>query len=148
MAKISAVTADEAAEDEGDWIAILECDDLEVRTRGYTDRYQDLFRQKTQRAARAYGNDPARIPEAIRRKIGTDCLLAEVTLDVRNLEGCTFDDVKRMVYEPRFRPLLDHLYAAANIMQARRASDLEDAGPSSVGPSASPSNGDAAGQPG
>jgi len=141
MAKLSAVTADPAATDEGDWIDILECDDLRIRSRGYTDRYHDALRTKLQRAARAYGGDVSRVPEGIRRKLSTEALMDHVTLDVENLEGVDIAKLKEMVFEAKFRPLLDHCYTAANIMQARREADLEEAGPSFASPSAAPSNG-------
>jgi hypothetical protein len=141
MAKLSFLTADTAAE-EGDWVSPgLEYDDLEIRTRGYTDKYQDALRQRLFVAAKRHSGQVDRIPENDRREIGAKCLLQHVTMDVRNLHHedgreVTFDELKQMVLEPRFRPLLDACYAAANLVHARRQSDLEEAAGNSERPSA------------
>jgi hypothetical protein len=141
MAKLSQLTAD-AATEEGDWVSPgLEYDDLEIRTRGYTDKYQDALRSRLFVAAKRYSGQVDRIPEADRREIGTKCLMQHVTLGIRNLQhedgrDVTFEDLKVMVHEPKYRPLLDACYAAANIVQSRREADLEIASGNSAPPSA------------
>jgi hypothetical protein len=146
MAKLSAVTAAEIPP-EGDWIQPRgELDDIEILTVGFTDAYTDTQSRKHQRLAKAYGSAEA-VPVALMRKANLECLIdSRCVTDIRNLhngdgEPILWDEVKRMVFEPQYRPLADGLFAAARLATLRREADLEDAEGNSVRSSGISSNG-------
>ncbi|MFT8245195.1 hypothetical protein [Roseomonas sp. BN140053] len=147
MATLASLTAAETADPEGDWIAPGgDADDIEVRTVGFSDAYTDAQARRHRRLAQAYGGDVTAVPVALMRKANLDCLLQHSVFGLRNLKGedgqdLPFEEVKRMVYEPRFRPLADAMFAAARLATARRKADIEDAEGNSERLSGNTSNG-------
>jgi hypothetical protein len=147
MAKLSVVTAVEIAP-EGDWIAPGgDMDDIEFLTVGFTDRYIDAQAVAHRRLARAYGDDIGRVPVAALRKVNLECLLKHAVFGIRNLKDendqeVTWEQAKKMVFEARFKPLGDGMFAAARLAGSRRAVDLEDAEGNSGKSSGTSSNGD------
>jgi hypothetical protein len=122
MADLSIVTAVETSP-EGDWIAPGgDMDDIEFLTVGFNDRYTDAQATAHRRLARAYGDDLGRVPVALLRKANLECLV-------------------KMIFEPKYKPLGDGMFAAARLATSRRAADLEDAEGNSVRSSDTSSNG-------
>jgi hypothetical protein len=133
MAKLSAFKTDSKAIHEGEWIRVgEEYDDLDIRTRGFTDAYFDAQAAKQRKAAVGFGGDVSKLPSALRRQINIECLLAHVVLDVRNLQhddgrNVTFEEFKEMLRDPDYGELLSACFKAASMVGQRRAADLEDA---------------------
>lgn len=146
MARISTLTAVEPSE-KGDWIAPGgDADDIEVQTVGFTDAYTDAQARKHRRLAQAYGGDVSAVPVALLRKANLECLLQHSVFGLRNLQGddgtdIPFETVKRMAFEPQYRPIADAMFAAARLATARRKADIEDAEGNSAPSSDTNSNG-------
>ena len=148
MAKLSAFKTDSRAVNEGEWVRVgEEYDDLEVRTRGFTDAYFDAQAAKQRRAAVSFGGDTNKLPMALRRKINIECLTQHVILDVRNLEDditgqpMTVERFKALLEDPDYGDLLTACFKAASQVGQRRATELEEAAGNSVPASASTSSG-------
>jgi hypothetical protein len=141
MAKISTFKINSRAQKEGEWVPPgEEYGDLEILTRGLTDPYFDAQAARQRRAAVGFNGNVDKLPLAIRRAINLDLLIEHVVLDVRNLEHddgtkVTFDEFTQMLRDPDYAELATACFAAASQVGKRRATDLEDAAPSSERPS-------------
>jgi hypothetical protein len=145
MADLSIVTAVETSP-EGDWIAPGgDMDDIEFLTVGFNDRYTDAQATAHRRLARAYGDDLGRVPVALLRKANLECLVKHSVFGIKNLKDggreVSWDEAKKMIFEPKYKPLGDGMFAAARLATSRRAADLEDAEGNSVRSSDTSSNG-------
>jgi hypothetical protein len=133
MAKLSSFKQDAKAIAEGEWVRVgEEYDDLEIRTRGFTDAYFDAQAARQRRAAVGLGGDVSKLPSAIRRSINVDCLIQHVVLDVRNLthddgKPVTHDEFCDLLRDPNYAELVVACFKAAGKVGQRRTADLEDA---------------------
>ena len=133
MAKLTSFKVDAKAIEEGEWIRPgEEYEDLEFRTRGFTDAYEDARAAKTRRAAARFGGDASKIPQSERRAILIDCLLAHVLLDVRGLndehdQPIPFNVLAGHLHDASFAPLVSAALTAAAQISNRRAADVSDA---------------------
>jgi hypothetical protein len=148
MANLASVTAAELPP-EGEWVAPGgDMEDIEFLTVGFTDAYTDMQNRRHRRLAQAHGDSIANVPVKLLRKANLECLLAaRCVTGIRNLSNAdgqpvTWDEVKTMVFDPRYRPLADGLFAAVRLASQRREADLEDAEGNSGLSSGSNSNGD------
>ncbi|EHM01423.1 hypothetical protein HMPREF9946_02162 [Acetobacteraceae bacterium AT-5844] len=147
MATLDIVTAAELPP-EGEWIAPGgDMDDIEFLTVGFTDAYTDAQNLRHRRLARAYGGDVGAVPVALLRKANLECLLEKrCVTGIRNLldvnkQPISWDEVKVMVFDPKYRPLADGLFAAARLATLRREADLGEAEGNSAKSSGTNSNG-------
>ncbi len=135
MAKASAFKQDGDAIENGEWTSLgEEFDDVEVLTRGFTDAYFDAQATKQRKAARGFGGDVDKLPNALRRKINTECLIKHVLVapGVRNLVNdddspVTFEQFCEMLESPDYRTMLHGCFRAAGQVGQLRTADLEDA---------------------
>lgn len=142
MAKLSSFRTNSKAIQEGEWVKVgEEYDDLEIKTRGFSDVYFDAQAAKQRRAATGFGGDVTKLPSALRRSINVEALIAHVVLDVRNLT----DDAGKPVTKDQFCDLLRNddyaelvvaCFKAAGQVGQRKAADIEDAVGNSRLPSA------------
>lgn len=143
MAKLSQFRTDSRAINEGEWIRVGdEYDDLEIRTRGFTDAYFDAQAARQRRAAVGFGGDVSKIPSALRRQINVEALIAHVVLDVRNLNHdddrpVTKDEFADLLRDADYSELVVACFRAAGQVGQRRQADLEDAVGNSESASAS-----------
>jgi hypothetical protein len=133
MAKLSKFRTDSRAIQEGEWIVVGdEYEDLEIRTRGFTDAYFDAQAARQRRAAVSLGGDVSKLPSGLRRQINIDCLIQHVVLDVRNLEDdkgqpVTAEQFHALLRDPDYSELVVACFSAAGKVGQRRQADLEDA---------------------
>lgn len=133
MAKLSSFRVDSKAVEEGEWISPgSEFDDLEIKTRGVTDAYNDARNAKMRRAAVRYGGDLAKIPSAVTRGITVESLLDHVLLDVRNIDDdsgnpVSFAQFAEMLHSPDYIDLVVACLKAAAIVGLSKANAIEDA---------------------
>lgn len=133
MARLSSFRVDSKAVEEGAWVSPgAEFDDLEIRTRGVTDTYNDQRNAKMRRAAIRFGGDLAKVPSAISRGITVDCLIADVLLDVRNIidddgKPILFDKFCEMLHSPDYIDLVVACLKAAAIVGLSKANEIDDA---------------------
>lgn len=134
MAKLSDFRSDTRAIQDGAWVRVNEAiyDDLDIRTRGYTDDFVDAQTARLTRAAEPYGGDRDRIPNAIRRTINANLLREFLVLDVRNLAD---DDGKPLTQEaflllldnPAYHRLSRACFEAAGRVTTQSAAQVEAA---------------------
>ena len=133
MARLASFRVDHKKLEGGEWVRPdEEFDDLEIRTRGYTDAYTDARAAKLRRAALPYGGDVSKIPNAEQRDIIADCLVAHCLLDVRNLENddgqpVSFARFCEMVRDPAYPDLWAAATRAPALVGRIRAGEAEDA---------------------
>jgi hypothetical protein len=142
MAKLSSFRQDSRAIQEGEWVRVgEEYDDLEIRTRGFTDAYFDAQAARQRKAAVGFGGDVTKLPSAIRRQINVECLIQHVVLDVRNLthddgRPVTKEEFYDLLRDPDYAELVIACFRAASLVGQRRAADLEEAEGNSASASA------------
>lgn len=133
MAKLGSFGRSRSAMDEGEWVSPGdEFDDLEIKTRPYNDAYTDLRALKLRQAARRYGGEIGKIPNAVQRGIIVDCLVAHCLQDVRNLEHddgtpVEFDDFVEMLRDARYGDLFVAAAAAPAKVGLTVAAEAEEA---------------------
>lgn len=133
MARLSSFRVDSKAIEDGQWISPgSEFDDLEIKTRGVTDQYNDARNAKMRRAAIRFGGDITKVPSAISRGITVDCLIEFLLLDVRNIvddEGkpISFGPFCDMLHLPDYIDLVVACLKAAAIVGLSKANEIEDA---------------------
>ena len=133
MASLNKFKIDSKRVADGDWISPgEEYDDLEIKTRGFTDEYTDARNSKIRRASALYNNDPARIPTAVSRAITVECMIKYVVQDVRNLKDANEQPVNfaqfcDMLLDPDYYDLVVACIKAAAIVGVQRAADKADA---------------------
>lgn len=132
MATLALVTAVDT-DPEGDWITPGgDTDDIAFRTVGFNDAYTDAQAAKHRRLARAYEGDVGRVPTQLLRKANLEALLKHCVSGVKNLTSAdgaevTWEQVKTMVFDPKYKPLADAMFKAARMAAERRQADLDDA---------------------
>lgn len=142
MAKLSRFKADLARVNDGAWVTLgEEYGEIEIKTRGFTDVYNDARGAKIRRAASRYGGDALKIPQAEVRAILIELLIKHCLLDVRNLEDEKGEPVSFALFcdllqEDQFSDLYGAALAAANLVSTEREQDLADSKKSSPKPSA------------
>jgi hypothetical protein len=142
MARLSRFRVDSTLLNEGEWVHPdeAEYDDLEIKTRGFTDAYTDSRAVKLRRAAQRYGNDVARVPAHISRDITIEALIQHCLLDVRNIvddngNPITFDAFCNLLRNPDYADLVVAALKAASIVGMQHDGDREDATKNSPKPS-------------
>lgn len=142
MAKLSHFRRNSRAVQDGEWVRLEDFFGIEIYTRGATDQYVDALNAALAAAAKPYGGDQARIPNAERRQINIELLLEYCVMDVRNLEGddgqpLPFAEFTDMVRHPDYTDLwraCDNAASRVGRLKAERAKAAE-------GNSAPPSTG-------
>lgn len=130
--KLTSLKIDSNAVDNGEWIRPDPDQDLEILTRGFTDAYTDSRARRMRAAAKGFGGDTSKVPNAMQRTIITDALLQHVTLDVR---GLTNDDGSAVTYaqfcdavrDAAYPELFGYAVTAASMVGQSKADDLADA---------------------
>ena len=142
MARLSAFKVDSNLVETGAWVSPgEEYDDMEIRTRGYTDTYYNALNARNRRAAVGFGNDVVKLPNEIRRDIQIDCLIKHCLLDVRNVvddDGKPVDFARfcDMLRDKDYSQLVVASMTAASLVGRQVAQDKEDAAGNSAQPSA------------
>ncbi len=132
MAKLSRFKANTNKINDGDWVTLgEEFGNIEIKTKGFTDKYNDARQARIRRAALRFAGDSNKIPAADLRKIIVDLLIENCLLDVRNLQDengieVTFDVFKELLYDPNFLDLYMAVISAAAAVTNEREADLED----------------------
>jgi hypothetical protein len=133
MARLAGFRVDARAIEDGDWVSPgEEYDDLEIRTRGFTDAYYDAQNAKLRRASISVGGDVSKVSNARQREIRIECLIAHCTLDVRNLTGTDGEPVKfeafcEMLRDPTYGELVVACIRAAALVGRVKEAEIMDA---------------------
>jgi len=118
MAQLKDFRTDSKAINDGVWIRVgPEFGDIEILTRGFTDRFIDAQEALLTRAAQPYGNNRDNIPNAERRSINASLLEDYLVIDVRNLldgeRTVSVKDFHSMLYEPSYQQLMRACFNSA-----------------------------------
>lgn len=138
MTKLSRFKADVTKINEGTWVELgEEFGALEIKTRGYTDSYNDARQSKMRRAAVQFGGDTSKLSSSATKQILVDLLIRFCLQDVRNLEdekgdAITFDQFKELIADDAFADLYTACIVAANRVTLQRDTDLDDVKKSSL----------------
>ncbi|HEY0184124.1 MAG TPA: hypothetical protein VGC09_15050 [Rhodopila sp.] len=142
MARLNAFKVNASAIESGEWIKPgEEYDDLEIKTRGYTDSYFDAQAQRMRRAALPFNGDINKVPVAVARDIRIECLIKHMLLDVRGLVDdagapVTFDAFCGLLRDPNYGQLAVACMTAAALVGRLSAQDRADASGNFAAPSA------------
>lgn len=128
---IKELLRDERAMTDGVWIQPMgEKEDLRVRTRGLTPQYKQRVEAGTNKLRRRYGKLEDVPPAVLHEKLGA-LLMDELIIEVQGLRDggreMPLNEVRALVMEPRGEPLYQLLLASAQMADARREADVEDA---------------------
>lgn len=148
--KLSKLTRDMRAFEDGMWVQPDPNEEVEFLARGATPKYEARRNGAIRRLVTAHGSLDA-TPAPIRAKILGGLLFEECILDVRGVthedgRAATLAEVRALACTPAGEPALNLAYAAVDRVTARRQADAEDAEgnsePSSTGsePGAETSN--------
>ncbi len=141
MAKLSSFKVDSNAVEAGEWQSPGdEYDDMEIRTRGFTDLYTDARAARMRRLAVGFGGDERKVPNKLQREVIVDCLIKHVILDVRGLVDdagtpVTFAAFCDLLRNPDYADLFKACVNAASMVGLQSRQDTADA----LGNSAPPS---------
>ena len=132
MRKISAFKKNPAVQAEGVWKRPDAGEDLEIKSRGFTDEYTDAQAAKQRQAAKGFGGDTEKLPAALKRKINVECLIKHSLVDVRGLEddagkSVKFDAFCEMLRSGDYPALVSAAFMAAALASDERESDLKEA---------------------
>jgi hypothetical protein len=134
MARLAQFSVNAKAIEEGEWVRPDEdrFDDLEIRTRGFTNAFRDAQNRKLQRAARGFGGDVSKVPTAQQDAIRVECLIDHAVQDVRNLIGPDGQQVKfeqfcSLLRDPAYGELVLACILAAGKVGRIRDDEVEDA---------------------
>lgn len=106
-------------------------EELEIKTKGFTDPYFDKQALRQRRAAKGFGGDIERLPAKLKRQINIESLIDESLMDVRGLKNgdsvVSFDDFCEMLRSGDYPSLVALAFVAANMAQEDRDEDRKDA---------------------
>lgn len=147
MARLSAFKVDSKKIESGEWVKPGEdWDDLEILTRGHTDKFIDSQAGRLRRAAKSMGGETEKLSLAIKRAVLIDCLIEFCLLDVRGLsddEGnkITFDQFTELLRSGDYPSLVTAAIFAAAQVGNKRSAEIEEAVKNLSAPSEPTSNG-------
>ena len=134
MARLAQFMIDAKAIEDGEWIRPDEdrFDDLEILTRGYTNKYRDVLSRKLQKAAVGFQGKAEKVPSAIRDSIVADAVADYLVLDVRNLVGrdgqpVTIDQFRALLRDPSCKELIEACLSAAQLVGRVKEDETADA---------------------
>lgn len=133
-AKLSSFRVDSHLVESGEWVFPDQdvYDELEIKTKGFNDRYTDARSSKLRRASQKFGNDISRIPTSTSRDITVECLIAHCLLDVRGIvddngKSITFDKFCDLLRSPDYPDLIIAALKAVAVVGLVKASEIEEA---------------------
>lgn len=142
MASLARFKSDLTKINEGTWVTLDEnYGEIEIKTRGFTNAYNDARGARIRRAALRFGGDALKIPTSDVRAILVELLIKHCLLDVRNLEDekgqpVSFALFCELLNEDAYSDLYGAALAAANQVSTEREQDLAESKKSSLKPSA------------
>lgn len=133
--KLSNFKVDSNAIENGAWVSPgEEYDDLQIKTRGFTDQYTDGRAAKMRRAAlqAGFGTATDRLSQTTSREILVECLISYCLLDVRKLLDdngvpVTFDAFCELLRNPSYPDLFTAALKAVGIAGVAKATSIETA---------------------
>ncbi|AHJ69335.1 hypothetical protein [Granulibacter bethesdensis] len=148
MAFLEDLTVDAEAIEAGAWVRVdpRQFDDLEIRTRGFTDAFTDAQAAALDRLAVKY-NGRAQIPNADQRILNAQLLRDYLILDVRNLNHrdgtpVSLNDFLDLLAKREGVKLASACWIAVGKVTSASRDDLADMEGNSVTSSATSSNGE------
>lgn len=132
MATLEKFRRNSRAVREGEWVRVGdEYDDLEIRTRGYTDAYFDAHDEMMSKAVKAAG-EAKKLSSAVRREITVECMIRHLLLDVRNLTRAdgrpvTFEEFCGMLRDPDYLELVAACVRAVEKVGRQRQDEVQEA---------------------
>lgn len=139
MASLAKFKINSKAVNDGEWVSPGdEYDDLMIKTRGFTNAYQDARTAKMRQAARRYSGDMTKVPSAMADEITIECMIDHCLLDVKNLldkdqQPVDIERLKELLFDPDYqKELFNAIVKAAAIAGVFHDQDVEDAKKNSV----------------
>ncbi|OAZ69010.1 hypothetical protein SRCM100623_02316 [Acetobacter pasteurianus] len=134
MLSLADLKTDSAAIADGKWVKIDKYPGLEIKSRGYTDKFVDAQAQRLRKAAERFRGDVSAIPNAMRRNINAGLLRDFLVLDVKGLHHdrekknpVTVEEFKELLGNPDYRELMAACWEAAALVTTQASEHAEEA---------------------
>ncbi|MDN7354345.1 hypothetical protein [Acetobacter senegalensis] len=125
---------DSAVINDGKFVKVDGYDELEIKTRGYTDAYLDARTRRLKQAAEKYDGDIDLIPNGERRQINGELLRDYLVLDVKGVwhdkekqNPVTADEFRALLGNPSYDRLTSACWRAVGLVQVAATAQQQDA---------------------
>lgn len=125
---------DSAVINDGKFVKVDGYDELEIKTRGYTDAYLDARTRRLKKAAEKYDGDIDLIPNGERRQINGELLRDYLVLDVKGVwhdkekqNPVTADEFRALLGDPSYDRLTSACWRAVGLVQVAATTQQQDA---------------------
>lgn len=125
---------DSSVINDGKFVKVDGYEDLEIKTRGYTDQFLDARTRRLKKAAEKCDGDIDLIPNAERRKINAELLRDYLVLDVKGVwhdkdkqHAVTAEEFRALMGDPRYDRLTSACWRAVGQVQVVATHQQQDA---------------------